>query len=176
MKYVALLRGVNVGGRNKLPMKDLAAMFSAAGCSDVVTFIQSGNVVFTAPKKLLKTLSAQIAAKIAESFGHKVPVILRSACEVEQTLRNNPFPNAQDKMLAVAFLADSPAAEAVARLDPNRSPGDQFHVIGREVYMHLLNGFADTKLTNAWLDSKLSTVSTARNWTTVNKLCEQLRA
>ena len=176
MKYAALLRGVNVGGRNKLPMKDLAAMFSAAGCSDVVTFIQSGNVVFTAPKLLVKTLSAQIAAKISESFGHKVPVILRSADEVEQTLHNNPFPGAPEKMLAVAFLADSPAAAAVASLDPNRSPGDQFHVIGREVYLHLLNGFAATKLTNAWLDSKLFTVSTARNWTTVNKLCQLLRA
>lgn len=174
MKHVALLRGINVGGKNKLPMKDLARMFVEAGCGDVQTFIQSGNVVFTAAPGLLKNLPEAIQSTIAERFGYRVPVILRSSQQLGRAIEDNPFLKAgkHEKTLHLCFLADSPGAQAVKVLDPNRSPGDAFHVSGQEIYLHLPNGAAKTKLTNAWLDSKLSTISTVRNWATVLKLRE----
>lgn len=173
MKHVALLRGINVGGKNMLPMKELAGFFVKAGCRDVTTYIQSGNVVFSAPAAVLRKVPGAISAMIADDFGHRVPVVVRSHEELVAVVRNNPFPEAlADKRLYVAFLAEAPAAEAVAKLDPDRSPPDRFAVLGKEVYMHLLTGAAKTKLTNAWMDSKLSTVSTARNWATVLKLHE----
>ncbi len=170
MRYAALLRGINVGGKNKLPMNALAAMFTAAGCSGVVTYIQSGNVVFEAPSKLVKSLPLLIPAANAEQFGIRAPLTIRSAAEWEQVLLNKPFPEVH----GVAFLADLPSAKAVTSLDPNRSPGDRFELNGREIYMHLTAGFAKTKLTSAWMDSKLATVSTVRNWATVCKLSELL--
>jgi uncharacterized protein (DUF1697 family) len=176
MKHVALLRGINVGGNNKLAMKDLAAMFTDAGCGDVCTYIQSGNVVFSAPAALVKTLPGLITQRIAEHAGHQIPIVLRTAGQIAETLRNNPFlgMGAPEKLLYVYFLADVPGTEALSRLDPNRSPQDKFHVHGRDIYVHLFAGAANTKLSNAYFDSKLKTVSTARNWTTVRKLAAML--
>ncbi len=174
MKHAALLRGINVGGKNMLPMKDLAAMFVDVGCRDVITYIQSGNVVFSASAAVLKKLSADITSRIGDKFGHKVPVILRSHEQLAAVVHGNPFLRAGDdqKLLYVAFLAHTPTADAVAKLDPDRSPPDCFAVIGSDIFLSLRNGAAKTKLTNAWMDSKLSTISTARNWATVLKLHE----
>src|SRR5450432_1649443 len=89
--YVALLRGVNVGGKNKLPMKELAEMFTAAGCAAVRTFIASGNVVFRASPSLAGRLPRLLPARIEQHFGHRPPVILRSAEQLNETIRANPF-------------------------------------------------------------------------------------
>jgi uncharacterized protein (DUF1697 family) len=177
MKHVALLRAINVGGKNKLPMKDLAGMFTNAGCRDVVTYIQSGNVVFSAPAAVLKKLPQTISQKIADDFGHSVPVVVRSHEELAAVIRNNPFHKAGEleKALYVAFLGDAPGADLVASLDPQRSPPDRFVVVGRDMFLHLLNHAAKTKLTNVWMDSKLRTVSTVRNWATVLKLHEMTK-
>ena len=172
MTYVALLRGINVGGKNILPMKDLAAMFVAAGCRDVRTFIQSGNVVFSASAASAQKVPEQITKAINKRFGYQIPVIIRTSEELAAVIRDNPFlkTGAEEKLLYIAFLADLPDAKAVAGLDPDRSPPDVFHVRGREIHLHLLNGAARSKLTNAYFDSKLKTISTARNWATVQKL------
>ena len=177
MKHVALLRAINVGGKNKLPMKDLAGMFTGAGCRDVMTYIQSGNVVFSASASVLKKLPGVVSAKIAEEFGHRVPVVIRSHEELAAVVNGNVLlqAGAEEKILYLAFLADVPGALAVAKLDPDRSPPDRFVVTGNHIYLHLLNGAAKTKLTNAWMDSKLSTISTMRNWATVLKLHEMTR-
>jgi uncharacterized protein (DUF1697 family) len=174
--YVALLRGVNVGGKNKLPMKELAEMFVAAGCRDVRTYIQSGNVVFRAGTGVVTKISRVIASGISDRFGFKSPVVLRSAEEIQTVVAGNPFlaKSTNDDGLHVMFLADHPAADAVAALDPSRSPGDSFIVRGRDIYLHLPNGAGVSKLTNAYFDSKLSTVSTGRNWRTVTTLLEMM--
>ena len=175
--YVALLRGINVGGKNKLPMKDLAEMFAAAGCKEVRTFIQSGNVIFRCPRGASARLLEVISAKIAARFGHKPPILLRTPEQLEHVLRNNPFlkAGAPEEELHVLFLADMPAAARVKELDPDRSPPDEFEVRGQEIYLRLPNGAADSKLTNAYFDSKLATCCTSRNWRTVNKLLELMR-
>jgi uncharacterized protein (DUF1697 family) len=176
MSHVALMRGINVGGKNKLPMKELAGYFADAGCSDVRTYIQSGNVIFRAGNPVLKGLTGQITERIATEFGYKVPDVLRSEEELSDAIANNPFlkPDADENAHYMMFLGDIPAAEAIARLDAGRSPGDEFHVRGRDVYLYLRTGAADTRLTNAWFDKQLQTVSTARNWRTVLKLQELL--
>ena len=174
--FVALLRGINVGGKNKLPMAKLVEIFSEAGCSDVRTYIQSGNVVFAASVKTVKRLPSLIAEAIAARFGLRVPVVLRSSEELRDVARSNPFLRSghDAESLHVAFLADAPARRSSAALDHARSPGDSFELRGRELYLHLPNGVARTKLTNAYFDGTLETTSTVRNWRTVLKLLEMV--
>ena len=170
--FVALLRGINVGGKNKLPMKDLVGMFDRAGCVTTRHYIQSGNIVFSAPPALAAKIPALVGAAIAKGFGLRVPVVLRSEKELRAVVAGNPFleDGVDPDTLHVMFLADKPSKAAVAALDPARSPPDELVVKGREIYLALPNGMGRTKLTNAWFDAKLATVSTARNWRTVLKL------
>jgi len=175
--YLALLRGINVGGKNKILMKDLSATFVDAGCKNVRTFIQSGNVIFDAPARLSTRVPGVITARIAESHGYKTPVLVRSLTELADAITNNPFlsAGAPEDALHLLFLADEPDPARVLALDPNRSPPDEYIVRGREVYLRLRNGAADTKLTNAYFDSKLATTSTGRNWRTVTKLLDLMK-
>ena len=171
---VALLRGINVGGKNGMPMKELAAMFVDAGCKDVRTYIQSGNVVFRTGSTGGEDISSVIRASILSRFGYRVPVITRTGREFQTIVQANPFVEAgadADK-LHVFFLADLPDGAQVETLDPDRSPGDEFAVLGREIYLHCPNGVARSKLTNSYFDSRLSTTSTTRNWRTVLRLLE----
>ena len=177
MRYVALLRGINVGGKAKLPMKELAAIFQAAGATSVATYIQSGNVVFEAAKP--EACVATVTTEIARVYGYPGRIVLRSADEMRRAYTANPFVGSgpmptgnQADPLHVYFLADWPDKAAAQALDTNRSPGDSFVVQGREIYLNLPQGMARTKLTNVYFDGKLKTVSTSRNWRTVAKLVE----
>ena len=174
--YLALLRGINVGGKAKLPMKELAAIFVRAGAREVTTFIQSGNVIFAAEDAA--GVVAAVTVEIARVYGYPGRIVLRSAAEIKAAYKSNPFAKAAAPVetLHVYFLADQPDAAAVKGLDAERSPGDSFVAKGREVYLHLPQGMARTKLTNVYFDSKLKTVSTARNWNTVGKLVELMGA
>jgi uncharacterized protein (DUF1697 family) len=172
-RHVALLRGINVGGKNMLPMKMLAEIFAIAGCTDVATYIQSGNVVFCAEEKLARELGGAVTKQVEKQFGLKVPVVIRSAAELDTVILANPFERAEE-MLHVLFLADRPGTDLVAGLDPARSSPDEYVVVGRNIYAKLVTGAAKTKLTNVYFDSKLKTVSTMRNWRTVLKLAEMM--
>lgn len=166
---LALLRGINVGGKNKLPMTELAALFNEAGCSEVRTFIQSGNVIFKASEQAMAQVSGVVAENIAKRYGYRTPVILRSESQLRRAVAGNPFPG-EEEQLHVMFLRDCPNPKQIATLDPNRSAPDRFAVRGAEIYLHLPNGAGKSALTNAWFDSRLSTISTLRNWRTVTKL------
>jgi uncharacterized protein (DUF1697 family) len=172
--YLALLRGINVGGKNKLPMKDLAEIFIGAGCADVRTYIQSGNVIFRASPRISARLPEEITSQVAKSFGFRAPVILRTAEQLRDVISNNPFlkAGAAEDTLHVLFLTHVPSILSVDNLDPDRSPPDTFIVRGQEVYLQLPNGVANSKLTNNYFDSKLTTTSPGRNWRTVTKLLE----
>jgi hypothetical protein len=113
---LALMRGINVGGKNILPMKELAIMFEAAGCAKVRTFIQSGNVIFTAAPKVCEGLSRAIAAQVVKKYGFRTPVILRTAQQLRHAVAGNPFPGEEDR-LHLMFLQDKPSAGSVAGLD-----------------------------------------------------------
>lgn len=174
--YIALLRAINVGGTKKLLMAELRAMFEAAGCTDVRTYIQSGNVVFRAEEALAQRIPELIEAEIAVGKGFQVPVVTRSAAEWSDVVAGNPFlaAGADPAHLHVGFLADAPTAARIAELDPDRSPQDAFEVRGREVYLHFPNGTARSKLTVDYFDRTLGTTITIRNWRTVGKLLDMV--
>lgn len=176
--FVALLRGINVGGKNKLAMRDLAALCAGLGGRDVRTYIQSGNVVFAAGSRTAAGFAADLQRAIDTGFGLRVPVVVRSRAQLRAVVAGNPhLKNGVDpEHLHVAFLADVPQPKAAAALDPRRSAGDAFVVAGQEVYLHLPNGVARSKLTNAWFDAQLATTSTIRNWRTVLTLLEMTAA
>jgi uncharacterized protein (DUF1697 family) len=155
-------------------MKDLVKIFVECGCDQVRTYIQSGNVIFRTAPERLPQIPGEVTAQIAKGFGYQIPVILRTKGQLERIIRDNPFLKSGigPEALYVMFLADQPTSTQVAALDPNRSLPDAFIVRGRDIYLHLPLGSADSKLTNAYFDSKLGTASTARNWRTVITLFE----
>ena len=176
-RYVALLRGVNVGGRNKLPMAGLRDVCTEAGCAAVQTYIQSGNVVFKAAQDLAERVPEIVSIAIRQRFGFETAVVVRSKEELRQVVASNPLDTSADpRFLHVAFLENSPGADAVARLDPERSPPDVFEVRGGNVYLHYPNGVARSRLTNEYLAAQLQTVSTTRNWRTVLALLDMVNA
>jgi uncharacterized protein (DUF1697 family) len=176
--YVALLRGVNVGGARPLPMERLRALFAEAGANSVESFIQSGNVVFAATEAQAPQILADVSARIRQEFGFAAPIVLRDATAWQTLIDSNPFlgDGADPNTLHALCLSETPSREALDRLDPRRSPGDEFEVRGRDIYLRLPSGVARTKLTNAWFDSKLRVTSTLRNWRTVLKLGELVAA
>lgn len=177
MRYVALLRGINVGGKHSLPMKDLAAYLAVLGCGRIQTYIQSGNAVFEASEKTAAKLPQGLQAAIVKAKGFEAPVALRKASELSTVLKSNPFlkQGLEQDHCYVGFLAKLPSPELVQALDPRRSPGHAFKVLGREIYLHLPQGVAGTKLTNAYFDQVLKTVCTMRNWRTVQALDQMAR-
>ncbi|QDU69279.1 DUF1697 domain-containing protein [Engelhardtia mirabilis] len=175
MRYVALLRGVNVGGKRRVPMAELAAILEGLGCTNVATHLQSGNAVFTATATLAKRLPQLAAAALEERFGFAVPVVVRSARQLQVLFLGNPYAleGAPEDSLFVGFLSREPSARQVKALDPERSPGDRFAVVGADAFLHLPNGVARTKLDNDWFDRHLDAVITVRNWRTVAALVER---
>lgn len=174
MLYVALLRGINVGGKNKISMQALVSLFVSIGCRDVQTYIQSGNVVFAADPASVDQLPAKVSADIQRTLGLKVPVVVRSGLEMHRIANANPFVEAgmATDRLHVAFLAAVPDSVTIGELDPRRSPPDEYAVRGSEIYLHCPGGLARTRYTNEYFDRTLRTTSTIRNWNTVLKLRE----
>jgi uncharacterized protein (DUF1697 family) len=171
--YVALLRSINVGGKNKIPMNELRTMFETLGHGDVVSYIQSGNVVFTSSSDAVK-VTAGITKAIGEELGLRVPVVVRTRAELAGIVRANPYvkAGADVSKLHVMFLADKPTKAAIADLDPDRSPPDEFTVQGTEIYLLAPNGVGRSKLTVDYFDKHLGTTGTSRNWKTVNTLLD----
>ena len=166
--HVALLRGINLGPKNKVPKQTLLDVFEEAGAADARTYIQSGNVLFQAGDDLADDIATAVSAAILERLGLTVPVVIRSVAGLRRTIAANPFVAAgvPPDQLHVMFLSARPAPESVAGLDPARGAPDAFAVIDRAVYLHLPNGAARSKLTNDWFDRRLGVVSTSRNWRT----------
>jgi len=169
--FVALLRGINVGGKKKIAMAELRSLFSSLGFEDVVTYIQSGNAVFRSTDSDPDRVSAAIERKIAATLGIDLAVLLRTPAELEETAERNPYlARTGHSKLHVVFLDRAPAVTAAAELDPGRSPPDEFTLSGREIYLHLPNGAGRTKLTIDYFERRLGLRATARNWNTLLKL------
>jgi len=176
--YVALLRAVNVGGRNSVSMPKLRESLAERGLDDVSTVLQSGNVLFTSSKSET-AVTKLVREVIVDAFGIEGAVLVRSGAEMAAVAKKNPFVKRGEerdpKTLHVAFLEKRPTKAAVAKLDPDRSPPDAFEVRGREVYLSYPNGSGRTKLGLSYLESVLGVEGTARNWRTVQRLAELLR-
>ena len=171
--YVALLRGINLGARNKVGMSDLRALFEALGAEDVSTYVQSGNVVFRSTARPAE-LEKKISARIKRDLGLEVTVLVRSGKQFAKTASANPFAKGKSdpKALHVTFLAAKPAAKRVRELVPSPSPPDEFRVVGRDVFLRCPNGYGRSKLSNAYFEKGLGVGATTRNWRTVTKLAE----
>jgi uncharacterized protein (DUF1697 family) len=174
--YVSLLRAVNVGNR-KVPMTSLRALYEELGHSDVVTYVQSGNVVSRASTRRAADVERDVSNALHAAFGFDVDVLVRTAKQLQSVLDDNPFLAARGaapapSTLHVTFLASAPAASRTRALDEQEYAPDVFRVRGREVYLSCPNGYGRTKITNAWFERKLQVPATTRNWNTVTKLRE----
>jgi uncharacterized protein (DUF1697 family) len=171
--YVALLRGINLGARNKVSMADLRALFAALGAVDVATYVQSGNVLFSSTDSAGK-LTEAIEKRIRSDLGIEVAVLLRTQPQLAKVLARNPFADdvSDPTKLHVTFLADKPDPARVRKLDPTLAEPDEFRVSGQEVYLHTPNGYGRSKLSNAYFEKQLDVRATTRNWRTVTKLAE----
>jgi uncharacterized protein (DUF1697 family) len=165
---IALLRGINVGGRGKVPMRDLVALFDGLGHTNIRTYIQSGNVVFTAKAAPLGRVRSAIEHGIEADFGFEVSVILRTPAELARVLRQNPFGDGA----YVTFLDGVPDRRRINAIDAAPYAPDEFVVRGREVFVRCPNGYGRTKVNNAFFERKLATKATTRNWKTVTTLHE----
>jgi len=176
--YVALLRGINVGGHKIIKMDQLRESFEELGFEGVSTYVQSGNVVFKEPKKASDNLPRTIEDMLLRRFSMSVSVIVRTAEEVGEVLRNNPFLKERGidvSRLHVTFLSLTPPKTAIKGLDGIAAGPDRFHCRGQEIYLHCPNGFGGTKLSINVFERMLAVGATTRNWNTVNKLYEMLR-
>ncbi len=174
--WIALLRGVNVGGHNKVPMAELRKACTEVGFADVGTYIQSGNVVFRAEEGA-DQVAGTLRALMAERFGCDVPVVLRTVEALERVVAANPFleEGADVARLHVGFLLDKPTRARVSGMPPQPPGPEEFRVVDAEVYLHYPEGMASTKLTTAYFDRALGTTMTARNWRTVNRIVDMGR-
>jgi uncharacterized protein (DUF1697 family) len=167
-RYVALLRGINVGGKNKVPMAELRALVDSLGLREVSTFIQSGNVLFTAVKAVApETLEAIIEREL----GVRSTVVLRTARQLDAVIAANPFTEVDLSTLHVGFMAEQPPAAAMKRIEAARYAPEAMAHRGRELYLHLPSGMGRAKLP-AYLDRTVRIPTTYRNWNTVMKLAE----
>jgi uncharacterized protein (DUF1697 family) len=169
-ELVCLLRGVNVGGRSKLAMAQLRSVCEELGCTDVRTYLQSGNVVVrtsTPPTRLAGEL--QSALESATGFGP--PVVVRRRADLERVLADNPYPDTDPKLLHVGFLAAKPTKAALASLDDVDCAPEGFTVVGKEVYLNYVNGIGKSKrLARVPFERRLGVPMTARNLNTVSAL------
>jgi uncharacterized protein (DUF1697 family) len=171
VRYVALLRGINVGGKTKVPMATLREICASAGCDDVVTYIQSGNVVLDSAQKA-EELQSTLEAAIAAEFGFKPAVMVRAAKEMAAVVDRNPFPDAEEKALHVGFLHAAPAAATKKCLSAIDCNPEQLAVVRREIYLQLPDGMGRAKLPVQMERCLRPTPITVRNWRTVTKLVE----
>jgi uncharacterized protein (DUF1697 family) len=170
--YVALLRGINVGGRTRVGMDDLRQLFNALGHADVKSYLQSGNVIFKSAVEESSRLAAGIERSIARDLGLTVTVLLRTADELAQVVATNPFlgRGADPATLHVTFLAEMPDRDRAARVETPAGQPDELALVGREVYLHCPNGYGRTKLNNAYIERRLGVAATTRNWRTATTL------
>lgn len=173
MKYVAFLRGINVGGKTIIKMVDLREVFSALGFENVKTYIQSGNVVFETTRTDDQKLAAKIEAAVEKEF-FKTSVMIRSMEEIKDAVENNPFAGEafEDKLFHLIFLSEKLSDEKAAMLLSNNCDGERFAVRNREIYCLLRGGFSNSLLGKKYIDNKLKTPATARNWRTMKKILE----
>jgi len=171
MRCAALLRGVNVGGHNKIAMADLRRILTDLGCADVITHLQSGNAVFSSESGI-DALAADIAGALAAQVGLTCAVMVRTSAELAGIVSGHPLGREPDNpsRYFVAFLAGAPDAAAAAALTELDLSPERAWVVNREAYLLCPNGAADTQLTNTFVEKRLGVAATARNWNTVTKL------
>lgn len=173
-KHVALLRGINVSGKNKILMLELKSLFENLGYSGVTTYLQSGNIVFDTKSNAIPGKEAsRISKAIMKTFGYEVPVLVVNASYLATTLKENPFGGSDTpdfNSVYVTFLFSEPEkAYQESLVVPNNESG-LFKIIEHKVYVHCPDGYGKTKINNQYFETKLRVGATTRNWKTVRAL------
>ncbi|MEH6579797.1 MAG: DUF1697 domain-containing protein [Amphritea sp.] len=179
-KYISILRGINVGGQKKIRMQDLQLLYEELGLQDVMTYIQSGNVVFCSAmsdkSEIKAKLEAAIETAIEAKYGFQVPVMIRTAEEFSRALNSMPFEgidlNTDGTKVLLTFLSDEPSEESIAALQSFVKVPEQLQIDGKTVYLYCPNGYGKSKLSNTFIENKLKVIATTRNLKTVTRLCE----
>jgi len=172
-RWIALFRGINVGGNNILPMNALRTLLEEIGCKEVVTYIQSGNVIFRHPLGNSASLSTRIGSAAFDGHGFEPKVLLLTVDELLNVAELNPFPEADEnpKSLHIYFLEEEPVCTAIDKMNEIKSDTESFSIIGRAFYMHAPDGIGRSKLA-AKAEKLLGVSATGRNWRTVSKILE----
>jgi uncharacterized protein (DUF1697 family) len=171
--YIALFRGINVGGQTSLPMKEVSAVLEALGGQNVRTYIQSGNAVFQSGERSVSRLAGNIRAQIQQRRGFAPHVMLLTLAELNKAIANNPFPDAtaQPATLHVGFLAAVPNRPDLEALGLLKSPSERFHLHEKVFYLHAPDGVGRSRLA-ASAERLLGVPLTDRNWRTVCRIRE----
>jgi uncharacterized protein (DUF1697 family) len=172
--YIAMLRGINVGGNKRVEMSRLRESCEGLGFERVRTYIQSGNVIFRAGKGSTSTVARRMEEMLLADFGFAVSVIARTSKEMGDAIQNNPFLK-KDKgidstKLHITFLSQAPLPAELKKLEILAAKSEQLRCRGREIYLYLPDGYGRTKLANNAIEKVLSSTATTRNWNTVNRL------
>ena len=171
--YISILRGINVSGQKLIKMDTLKRMYENLNFENVQTYVQSGNVIFSAKEEAPKELEKIISSKIETEFGFEVPVIVLNLNTLEKIIKNNPFikDNLKDtSFLHVTFLADNPTQFSKESIIEKKQPNEEIDFTQNAVYLYCPNGYGKTKLNNNFLENKLKVKATTRNWKTTNEL------
>jgi uncharacterized protein (DUF1697 family) len=172
---VAMLRGVNVGGHNRVPMEELTKLCASLKLRGVQTYVQSGNVIFKTDEKDFVALAKRMERAIAKKFGVRTDVVLRSAAELREVVARNPFAERRGIVpgkLLVTFLGGDPGEEARVAVRAIRCAPDELFIDGREAYMYFPNGMGRPTLSWATIPKTLKVSGTGRNWNSVTKMLE----
>lgn len=171
--FIALLRGVNVGGK-KIKMADLQGQLQDLGLENVRTYIQSGNIVFNTEEDA-ETAGSRISAMIGEAYGFEVPVIVRTVADLRAVVAGSPFakdPAKDNKRFYITFLAEAPSPERLADLAAYSFPEEEYFVEGKTIYFYSPNSYGRAKMNNNFFEQKLKVAGTTRNWRRTLKLIE----
>ncbi len=192
-RYISILRGINVSGHKLIKMDALRKSYESLGFHNVVTYLQSGNIIFstektitddaageetvtkkTAPEEAVAVeLTHAISRQIEKDFGFNVPVIVLSASQLKKIIEDNPFAkdSTKDKtFLHVTFLSSNPENINIHALEEKKQGDEEVSLLGNAVYLYCPHGYGRTKLTNNFLETKLKVIATTRNWKTTNEL------
>ncbi|WP_375579798.1 DUF1697 domain-containing protein [Marivirga tractuosa] len=172
---IAILRGINVGGKRKILMADLKELMGTLGYQNIQTYIQSGNLIFNADDKLQnKGIEQELENAILKKFSFEVPVIVLSKDNIESALAKNPFykADADINKLHLTFLNELPEKDKLAFVESLDFAPDQFKIIGKNAFIYCEDSYHKSKLTNDFFEKKLKVKATTRNWKTVLKLWE----
>jgi len=179
MRYIAILRGINVGSGRKVPMTDLKKLCESLGLQNVQNYIQSGNVVFElGGPEAIPMLEMRLQQAFTEAFGFDIPVLIRTSGEWAESIAQNPFlkeKNVDIDRLHLTCLKEIPLPDLLERIKMFQYLPDRYEIIGKNVFVFCAAGYGTSKLVNSFFESKLKVPATTRNWKTVLKLHEMLQ-
>lgn len=164
--YIVLLRGINVSGKNKLPMQELRDLLNKLEYKNIQTYIQSGNIILSSQKEAI-AVEKEIKKAIKTQYDYDVPVICKTISDWEKAIAKNPYAQKEEKLLYFTFLSQVPESNNMLTNDAIK---DQFTIIDDVVYIYCVNGYGKTKLTNNLFEKKLNVSATSRNYRTTMKL------